>query len=96
MDNEMSLQEQIQCMEQMRDELGNYCSMMRSTMDSFQDDIKELRIHGFSVETEERYQKGYYTPANNNVEQVINDIQILHFNYIDRVVEQLRKALNEQ
>ena len=94
--NEMSLEEQIRCMQEMRCELEDFCKMMRDVMDSFQDDIKYLRSQGLSIETEDRYQKGYYEPANNEVEQVISDIQHLHFDYIDRVVEDLRGALNEE
>lgn len=96
MNNEMSLEEQICCMKQMREYLGVFCVIMRDTMDSFQDDIKYLRSVGLSTEIEEQYQKSYYTPANNNVEQVIGNIQHQHFDYIDRVVEKLEEALHEQ
>jgi hypothetical protein len=96
MNNEMRLEKQICCMKQMREDLGEFCVIMRGAMDSFQDDIKYLRSVGFSVETEEQYQKSYYTPANNDVEQVISDIQHQHFDYIDRVIEKLEELLHEQ
>lgn len=94
--SEMSLEQQISCMQEMRSELGDFCKMMRGYMDAFQDDIQFLRSQGLSTETEERYQKGYYTPANEEVDRVISDIQRQHFDYIDRVIERLQRALHEQ
>ena len=92
----MSLQEQIRCMQEMRSELGSFCGIMRNVMDDFQNDIKYLRSQGFSTEKEEQYQRGYYTPANDKVEHVISDIYTQHFDYIDRVIDRLQRALNEQ
>ena len=94
--NEMSLEEQIRCMEAMRSFLGEFCALMNQAMDDFQKDIKFLRSNGLSIETEEQYQQGYYTPAKAQVDNVINDIQVKHFDYIDRVIEYLRSAANEQ
>lgn len=94
--NEMSLEEQIRCMQEMRSELDSFCGIMRNVMDDFQKDIKFLRSQGFTTEKEEQYQKGYYIPANDKVEHVISDIQQFHFDYIDRVIERLQRALHEQ
>lgn len=94
--NEMSLEQQISCMQEMRSKLADFCGIMRRVMDEFQNDIKYLRSQGLSTEKEEQYQKGYYLPANDEVEHVISDIQHKHFDYIDRVIERLQKALNEQ
>ena len=94
--NEMSLEEQIRCMEQIRSELGVFCQEMGRYMEEMQKDIKFLRSNGLSIETEETYQIGYYTPANAKVEEVINDIQRAHFDYIDRVIKSLERAKNIQ
>lgn len=94
--SEMSLEEQIRCMQDMRDKLDEFCKIMRNNMDSFQDDIKYLRSQGFSTETEETYQKNYYLPANDNVDHVIHNIYNLHFDYIDRVINDLDAALHEE
>ena len=92
--NEMSLEEQIRCMQEMRGELESFCGIMRNVMIDFQNDIKFLS-QGFTTEKEEQYQKGYYIPANDKVEQVISDIRQYHFDYIDRVIERLQRALHE-
>lgn len=94
--NEMSLDEQIRCMQEMRSYLGDFCGIMRNAMDGFQDDIKYLRSYGFPIEKEEQYQRGYYTPANNEVEHVISDIYTKHFDYIDRVIERLERARQQE
>ena len=94
--NEMSLEEQIRCMQEMRSYLEDLSKIMLETMETLQSDIKYLRSVGFSVETEETYQQGYYIPANSKVEEVVGDIRQYHFDYIDRVIEQLEKALNRK
>ena len=91
---EMSLNEQIQRLEEMKEHLGDFCIMMSDTMDSMYNQIKYLRGEGFSIETEEQYQQRYYNPAKNDVEQVINDIQVHHFRYLDEVIEDLKAAAN--
>lgn len=94
--NEMSLEEQIRCMQEMRDYLGDFCGKMKNVMEKLQNDIKFLRSQGFSTETEETYQRGYYTPANDDVEHVISDIYTQHFDYIDRVIERLERARQQE
>ena len=94
--NEMSLEEQISCMQEMRNYLNDFCGIMLNTMDELQKDIKYLRSVGLSVETEETYQEGYYAPANERVEEVVNEIRQQHFDYIDRVIERLERAKNRK
>ena len=94
--NEMSLEEQIHCMQEMRSYLGDFCGIMKNVMETLQNDIKFLRSQGFSTETEETYQRGYYTPANDDVEHVISDIYTQHFDYIDRVIERLERARQQE
>ena len=94
--NDMSLEEQIRAMQQMRNYLDDFCGIMKNVMETLQNDIKFLRSQGFSTETEETYQRGYYTPANEDVEQVISDIYTKHFDYIDRVIERLERARHQE
>ena len=61
--SEMSLNAQIMCMKEIREKLGELCQVMGETMDKMQGQIRYLRSEGFSVETEETYQKRYYGPA---------------------------------
>jgi len=93
---EMRLEEQIQRLQEMKDYLGDFCRLMRETMDDLQNDIKFLRSQGFSVETEQTYQTGYYNPANENVEEVIHNVYTRHYDYLDYIIEQLKEALNER
>lgn len=92
--NEMSLEEQIRCLREMRAYLGDFCKEMSETMETMQNQMKFLRNQGLSIETEQVYQQRYYVPANQNVEQVISDIYSRHFSYLDGVIEDLEKALN--
>lgn len=92
--NEMSLDEQIQRLSDMKVSLGDFCKMMQETMDTMQDQIKYLRSQGFSIETEQTYQSRYYTPAKSDVEKVVSDIYGKHFTYIDEVIEALERAKN--
>jgi hypothetical protein len=90
--NEMSLNEQIQRLEEMKDYLSDFCKMMANTMDEMHNQIKYLRGEGFSIETEEQYQQRYYTPAKDKIELIIYDIQIHHFRYLDEVIQDLKDA----
>lgn len=92
--NEMSLDEQIQRLREMKESLGDFCKMMQQTMETMQNQIKYLRSQGLSIETEKTYQTRYYTPANSDVERVISDIYGRHFTYIDEVIEDLECAKN--
>lgn len=92
--NEMSLDEQIQCLREMKDYLGEFCKMMQQTMETMQNQIKYLRSQGFSIETEQTYQTRYYEPANSDVERVVSNIYGRHFTYIDEVIEDLERAKN--
>ena len=92
--NEMSLDEQIQRLHEMKASLGDFCKMMQQTMETMQNQIKYLRSQGFSIETEQTYQTRYYTTANSDVEKVVSDIYGRHFAYIDEVIEDLERAKN--
>ena len=94
--DEMSLEEQIRCMQELRSDLEDFCQEMLRFMDELQQDIKFLRSQGFSTETEETYQRGYYTPANNQVEEVVGDVRGAHYDYIDRVIERLERARQQE
>ena len=90
--SEMSLREQITRLEEMKSYLKDFCSIMRNTMDELDNDIKFLKGEGLSIETEESYRKRYYNPANENVQEVINDVYGKHFDYINDIVEELKRA----
>lgn len=96
MNDEMSLEEQIRCMQEMRDYLESFCKIMGDVMESMDGVIGFLKSTGFSVETEETYRHNYYRPACDTVEDVINNIHTRHFDYIDRVIENLERAKNQQ
>ena len=67
---------------------------MCKEMEKMRNQIVFLRNQGFSTETEESYTQRYYTPANDEVEQVVSDIYGPHFTYIDGVIEDLERAKN--
>lgn len=92
----MSLEQQIRCMQEMRDYLEDFNRTMKEVMNSLQKDIKFLRSQGLSVEIEEAYQRNYFGPANDRVDHVVFDINHKHFDYIDRVIEKLKRAAHEQ
>ena len=94
--SEMSLEQQIRCMREMRCYLEDFCSVMHGTMENLQNDIKFLVSQGLSKENGETYQKEYYSQANNDVERVVNNIRQQHFDYIDRVINHLERASNER
>lgn len=94
--SEMSLTEQIQRLEEMKSYLGEFCIEMQNVMEKLNGQIVFLRSQGFSIETEQTYRKGYYTPAKSDVEQIINDIHTRHIPYIENVISDLDGAQNQE
>lgn len=92
--SEMSLYEQVRCIEEMQEFLLTFCVDLRGEMNGFQDRIKELRQEGLSVEVEKSYQSRYYAPANEIVEGVIDDIKYKHYAYLEDVKNHLKAALS--
>lgn len=92
--SEMSLEEQIRRMEEMKDYLGDFCTIMQQEVDQLRQDIDFLRSQGLPTETEESYTQRYYNPAKNNIEEVINSIYTRHYSYIDDVISDLERAKN--
>ena len=89
--NEMSLNEQIQRLKEMKSYLENFSQEMIEVMEYFQEQIINLKKQGLSIETADTYLQCYYTPADSSIEQIVNDIRSRHIEYINRVIELLEK-----
>lgn len=93
---EMSLEEQLRCMQEMRSYLEQFCLQMNVVMDELGNDIEDLKNQGFSKETAQTYRQKYYQKAKEEVDTFVSHVQQNHFDYIDRVMEYLNGALSEQ
>lgn len=94
--SEMSLKEQIKCLEDMIQYLRDFSKKMDDTMHGLNNDIEYLRANGFSVETEETYRKGYYQPVKDKVDMVVSNINTIHRDYLERVKDRLERAVRER
>jgi hypothetical protein len=56
--------------------------------------LADAKSLGFPVEIEERYRNGYIAKNEETVKSIITDIQHVHIPYLERVMEDLRNALN--
>ena len=91
---EMSLELQIECMQQMRDFLEEFCGMMVGDIESLEKDLADLRSQGFSVEKADDYRDKYLDPAAEVVERLVEEIQKYHFEYLDGIIQTLEEILN--
>ena len=94
--SEMSLKEQIKCLEDMIQYLGDFSKKMDDTMHGLNNDIEYLRANGFSVETEVTYRKEYYQPVKGKVDMVVSNINTRHRDYLERVKDRLERAVRER
>ena len=94
--SEMSLTEQIRRLEEMKSYLGDFCIEMQNVMEKLNGQIVFLRSQGFSIETEQSYRQGYYTPAKSDVERVIKDIHTRNIPYIEDVISDLDEAQHQE
>lgn len=92
--SEMSLEEQIKCLNDMKSYLDRFCNEMKGTMKLLSDQMNSLRDAGLSIETENKYRQRYYNPANEDVEYFISNVYNKHFDYLDRIIEFLEEDLN--
>lgn len=93
---QMVLVTQIHKVEQMKKDLTDYCSMMKSYMDEVHNTLQSLKAQGFTKEKCEDYETLYLQPAKKTVTEVINRITTQHYRYLDDVKVGLQKALNRK
>lgn len=93
---EMSLELQKQKMLEMKGMLDRFCNLLNTTMDDLNNKVIELRMQGLPVETAVTYLQGYYMPERTKTDELVKSIFNEHFDYIDRVVNDIDEALNKR
>lgn len=88
--SEVSLEEQIRCLEEMESCLENFCVKMQEYIDDLSKSIKLLRSDELTIEFEEFYDQNYYRHTKTIVDQVKGDIEYGHLRYLDEVIEKLK------
>ena len=89
----MSIDTQIQKMQEMRGTLEQFCKLINSTMDSVNDNLNRLVMQGFPIEFAQRYYSQYYMSASQQVDSIVREINTKHYEYIDNIVSDLTKTL---
>jgi hypothetical protein len=92
--NEMILEMQIQKLQDMKSDLNDFCMLMNNHLEELRGNLYAYKAEGFPKEISDKYEQRHYAPARQTVEQMINRIYTLHYNYIDGVIEDLTRALN--
>ena len=88
--SEVSLNEQIRCLEEMEDYLKKYCAEMQSSLDGLYNSMKVLRSDELTIEFEDYYEQEYYRRTKTLIDQVQGDITYGHLRYLDEVIEKLK------
>ena len=91
---EMSLEVQIQKLQEMEAYLGDFCMAMNQHINDLRNDLHAYKAAGFPREIADKYESYYYMPANDEVGKVINRIHTYHYQFIDGVIADLQRALN--
>lgn len=93
---EMSLKLQKQKMLEMKGKLVGFCNLLNTTMEDLHDKVIELTMLGLPVEIAYTYLQGYYMPERIKTDELVKTIFQDHFDYIDRVVNDINEALNKR
>jgi len=91
---EMSLDVQIQKLQEMESYLGEFCMAMNQHIDGLRDDLHAYKAAGFPREAADKYESQYYMQTRGEVDQMINRIHTNHYQYIDSVIADLHRARN--
>lgn len=95
MSNETKIEVQIRELKEMQKCLGDFCRKMKQQIEDLRTDLLECKAQGFPLDIAEKYEQKYYMSTNSKVQDIITRIRIAHSPYIESVIEQLKKALNE-
>lgn len=93
--SEMSLEVQIQKLQEMENYLGDFCVAMNQHIDDLRSDLHAYKAAGFPIEIADKYETQYYMQTREEINQMINRIHTYHYQYIDGVIEVLYRAGNE-
>ena len=91
---EMSLDVQIQKLQEMESYLGEFCVAMNQYINDLLNDLHSYKAAGFPSEVANKYESYYYAPTRNEVQEMITRIQTYHCQYIESVIEVLDRARN--
>lgn len=92
--SEVSIREQIHCLEEMENYLKVYCNEMQDSIDNLNKSIKVLRSDELTTEFEEYYEQEYFRRTKTLIDQVHGDIIYGHLRYLDEVIEKLKSMLD--
>lgn len=95
MSNETEIEVQIRELEEMQRNLGEFCMKMNQQIEDLRTDLHECKAQGFPREIAEKYEQKYYMSAHDKVQDIIARIRTAHHQYLESVIEQLKKTLNE-
>jgi hypothetical protein len=93
---QMSLEVQKQKMLEMRGTLHNFCKLLNSRMDGLNDKLNEFVMQGFPTEIAATYYQRYYMNEFQAINNLVQTINVSHYEYIDNVVEDITASLNKQ
>lgn len=88
--SEVSLNEQISCVEDMEDKLKDYCIVLEDTLSQLYKCIKTLRSDELTIEFADYYEHNYYIRTKTIVDQVMGDVEYGHLRFLDAVLEKLK------
>jgi predicted nuclease of restriction endonuclease-like RecB superfamily len=92
---QQSICEQIIMLQSMVEKLNDFSKEVNYRLITEPDKIlKDSVSLGFPVEIAKRYTEGYLEKNIEDAKCVISDIQRLHIPYLERVIEDLKGALN--
>lgn len=92
--SEVSIREQVRCLEEMVDYLKGYCNAMEESIDELNKSMKVLKADELTTEFEEFYEQEYFKRTKTLTDQVVGDITYGHIRYLNEVIEKLREMID--
>jgi len=90
----MSLVTQMQKMQDMKRDLGDFCTNLNRLMNEIGSQLDGYVRQGFPVEIAQKYKAVFYNPQKNDIDNLIAEVQSKHFEYIDDTIAELNAAAN--
>lgn len=91
--SEMSIYEQVQCINEMQNFISEFTSDIERSMNEFRADLDFLRKNGLTTEVADRYREKHFVKTEEGINAVIEDFKYHHYSYLEDVKDKLKRVL---
>ena len=91
-----SVEIQLQKAIEMKEKTQEFSRILTRTMEELESMLEQFVRAGFPEDIAGTYYGGYYMPDRNIVDTLSNDIQTRHVDFLNRVIDDLKGAVDQK